>query len=140
MTPTTPEAIIFEALMARLNTLVLSPVMPIAIPRVPFVPPADRRFLRVQLMPNTTERLFIGSNDPHRHYGIFQVMVVWAADEGDLPSQERAGLVATHFKADTKMVYGDVTVRSMKRPDVAPSYDDGADLLTPVTIEYESFI
>lgn len=139
-TPTTPEGYIYEALCVRLQSLVLSPVTPIQWPNLDFTPPEDRRYLRVQYLPNESERYLIDSDGPHRHVGIFQVTVVLQLQDGILRARDVASAVASHFSADTRMSYGGVVVRSMKRPSVAVSMNDGADLLTPVSVEYESYI
>jgi hypothetical protein len=131
---------ILEALMLRLKTLSTTPELTYNDPGYKFDVPSSRKYLRVSFLPNVTERLVIDSDGPHRHYGILQLTVCWPVDEGEIEPRELAGKVADHFSADTKMVYGGIVVRSMKRPTVASSMKDGADLLTPVSVEYESYI
>lgn len=142
-TPSNREGFIYEALCAQLviacEGLGMSTDL-VSWPGYPFTPPNDRKFLRVQYLPNQTERVAVDSVAPHRHAGILQVTVVWPENSGFQQPLDIAGQVADFFAADTRMVYQDVIVRSTKRPTIAPSMTDGADLLTPVSIEYESYI
>lgn len=138
--PTTPEAIIYEALMDKLHDLVLAPVLPIMDPSVGTDPPEDRKYLRVDFLPNRTERVAIQSDAPHRHFGIFQVTVSHPTGLGELAPRQIAGLVADYFGVDTKIVYGTTIVRTTRRPIVGPSFVKEPDLLTPVSVEYESYI
>lgn len=141
MTPTEPESIVLEALMTRLKTL--SSPLPMADPGITLDPvPADRKYLRVSLIPNQTGRMTVDSDGPSRHMGIFQVTVNWPVGRGEIEPREYAGRVASLFATDVLMTYGSVIVRSTKRPDVGPSIPDpkGVDLLTPVSVEYESYI
>lgn len=143
MTPTVPESMIMEALLVRLRALVLSPVLPVAWPDQPFTKPADRRYLRVQLMPSSPVRMTIDSDGPHQHLGIFQLTLVRDILQGELSARQEAGVIASWFAADTRMVFGSVIVRSTKRPAVADSYLDvkvTSELLTPVSVEYEAYV
>lgn len=142
-TPTEPESFILEALNERLRSLLpLSHFVEtdVAWPGYSFDEPADRWCLRVQFFPNDNQRVVIDSDGPHQMLGIYQVMVSAPIDNGELESRDLAAKIASHFGADTRMVYGGVVVRSTKRPTVAPSMPSGADLLTPVSVEYESYV
>lgn len=139
-TPQTPEGFLYEALSNRLKSLVLDPVMPIQWPDGDFVVPGNRRYLRVQFLPNETLRVVIDSDGPHQHMGIFQITINLPLKTRVLEAVDIGSAIASHFSADTKMIYAGVMVRSTKKPTVAPSMPDGADLLTPVSVEYESYI
>lgn len=136
-TPVSIEARIFEALCQRLKDSAGSQL--IAWPNEAFTPPNDRAYLEVKYSPNVTTRMVIESDGPHRYMGIFQVAVHRALDLGNIVSQNDAGEVATWFAADTKMKNGDLVVRSMGDPSVAESMPRGADLITPVSVEYETY-
>lgn len=138
MTPTENEAMILEALLLRVADIDFLPVAPLADDE--FDVPNDRKYIRVMHRPNVTERMTIDSDGPHKYMGILQLTVVWPVGRGELEARNYAGRVASMFPADYKMRYGGIVVRSMKRPDVAASMPDGADLLTPVSVEYESYI
>jgi len=143
MVPDEPESMILEALFARLRALVLSPVLPVQWPDQDFSKPADGRYLRVQLIANTTTRLTISSDGPHQHMGIFQLTLVTPILTGELSARQEAGRIASWFPADLRMVFGSVMVRSTKRPSVADPYPDvrvTSDLLTPVSVEYEAYV
>lgn len=140
MTPTHPESIILDVLMTRMKSY---SAHPIAWPGEPFTPPADRKYVRVIFLPNTTRRVTIDSDGPSRHMGIFQPTVVWPIDKGELDPREVAGAIADLFPTDGRLVSGTVSVRVMGRPSVGRSLPDlreSGDLLTPVSVEYESYI
>lgn len=139
MTPTTPEAKILEALLGHLKTFSLPAGYALDWPGIADAAPGERQ-IRVQHLPNRTSRPFISADDPSLHKGILQLTVVYPVNQGELGAREIAGTVADHFDVDTLMSYGGITVRSVKRPDVAPSMPTGSDLLTPVSVEYESYI
>ncbi|WP_240233618.1 phage tail terminator-like protein [Devosia lacusdianchii] len=99
---TTVEGAIKEALFARLATLVLAPVHPVAWPNLSFTPPAGNRYLEPKVVPNTVGRVFIGSNEPHQRLGFLQVNVRDALNQGTR-IDDIAGAVAAHFPADLKL-------------------------------------
>ena len=59
---TTTEGAIQEVLFARLASLVLTPVHPVAWPNVTFTPPTGNRYLEALFMPNAVNRLLIDSD------------------------------------------------------------------------------
>lgn len=133
-----PETSIQAALFARVASLVLSPAHPISWPNVSFTPPNSRRYLRVTHLPNTTDRLFIGSNEPHRHQGILQVMVVAPLNSGESAVRAIAAAVADHFPTDVRLVSDGVSVRITKRPDIASALVTETELQIPVSISYRA--
>lgn len=135
----TVEASIQSALFARVASLVLNPAHPVAWPNVAFTPPAGKRYLRVSHLPNVTDRLYIGSGDPHQHQGILQVMVCAPLNSGEAGARETAGLVANHFPADMRLTSGAVTVRITKRPNIAAALITDTEIQIPVSISYRAF-
>lgn len=135
----TIESSIQAALFTRAAALVLSPVHPIAWPNLVFSPPADKRYLRVTHFTNTTERLFIGDNSPHRHQGILQIMVCGPLNSGESAVRELAGLVASHFPSSLRLTSGGCTVRITKRANVASALITDTEIQVPVSIAYECF-
>ena len=133
------EASIQAALFARATSLVLSPAHPVAWPNVNFTPPANRRNLRFTHMPNTTERTYIGSREPHLHQGILQIMVVAPLNSGEAGPRAIAAAVADHFPTDLRLTSGGVTVRITKRPDIAAALATDTELQIPVSIRYEAY-
>lgn len=130
-----------EALLDRVRTLVVSPVLPIAWPNITFDPAKDGPggYIRVQHLPNTNNRLFIGSDEPSQRLGLLQLSVFSPLDEGEQKSREIGGQIAAHFSTDTRMVHGGIAVRSVKHPDVGPTLTDGPYIQTPVTVEYDVY-
>lgn len=131
------ESKIMAALFARAATL--APALPIAWPNLSFTKPADGKYLRVSFIPNTADRIFIGSTDPHRFLGMLQVDVMWPLGQGQTEPLERAGAVAEHFPADLRLTSDGVAVRVRKHPDVGPLLVEDAGVMVPVTIEYEAW-
>lgn len=134
---TTAEVAIMEALFGHLATLALVPVHTIAWPNVPFTPPGNQRYLRVQFVPNVANRLLISSDGPHQHLGLLQVSVYDTKGQGESRAREIAGLVAAHFSTDLKLHNAPVTVRITKRPDVADLIVEDAAIQIPVMIAWE---
>jgi len=132
----TVESSIATALFTRAASLVLSPVHPVAWPNVNFVPPTSKRYLRVTHFVNTTDRLYIGSDDPHQHQGILQIMVCAPLNSGEAAARETAGLVANHFAVDQRLISGSVSVEITKRPNIASALITDTEIQIPVSIAY----
>lgn len=135
----TVESSIATALMARAASLVLSPVHPVSWPNVNFTPPANKKYLRVSHLPNTTDRLFVGNADPHQHQGILQIMVCAPLNSGEAAARELAGLVANHFPPGLRLHSGSVQVKITKRANIASALVTTTELQIPVSIEYRAF-
>src|SRR3546814_4961761 len=135
----TVEASIQAALFTRAASLVLNPVHPVAWPNVSFVPPANKKYLRVSHLPNTTDRLFVGNSDPHQHQGILQIMVCAPLNSGEAAARELAGLVANHFPTGLALHSGGVQVKITKRATIASALITTTELQIPVSIEYRAF-
>jgi len=135
----TIEASIQSALFSRVASLVLSPVHPVSWPNMSFVAPATKRYLRVSHLPNVTDRLYIGSDDPHQHQGILQIMVCAPLNSGEAGARETAGLVANHFGVDLRLNSGSLSVRITKRPNIASALITDTEIQIPVSISYECF-
>jgi hypothetical protein len=138
MSEPTVETSIWLALKARVTSLALSPVLPIAWPNQSFIKPASG-YLRVTHTPNTNRRILIASNGPHQRLGLLQIDAFAPKNQDAVIATQTAGLVAAHFPADLKMIYGDVTVRVTKAPDVAQSFETDTHWKVPVTVSYECF-
>jgi hypothetical protein len=135
----TTESSIMAALFARLSALTLSPVMPIAWPNVTYTPPASQKYLRAQFVPNTVERILLGSAGPHHHLGLFQISVYWTKGVGETAPREVAGTIADWFSCDLKLNSGGVVVRITKRPDVRDLMVEDAAVQIPVMIAFEAY-
>lgn len=144
----TIETAIWLALKARVQSLPLD--YPIDWPRGPFDKPQGLDdlpdpYLEVRLLPNVSQRLFIGSNDPHRRMGILQVSLMYpvARTKGNVDWEAQfaqiGGTIAAHFPTDLKMHFEGVTVRVEKAPDVAQPLRDDAYWRVPVSIRFDCF-
>lgn len=136
---TTMEGAIREALFARLATLVLSPVHPVAWPNLIFTPPASNRYLEVRFVPNTVGRLLIDTDGPHQRLGLLQVNV---RDKRNSGSQvdDIAGAVAAHFPADLRLQHAlGLSVRITADPSPSPMLVETAPpgVLVPVLVAWE---
>lgn len=136
MATPTVETAIWSALKARIASIPSAPA--IAWPNETMLtkPPT---YLTVELIPNRTLRRFIGSNDPHQYRGILQIGVMTKLNEQLGIAIERAGDVADHFPADLLLTSNGVTVRITSHPSVGPSQPQTTHLMTPVSIEFESW-
>jgi len=135
----TPEASIQATLFARAASLVLSPVHPVSWPNVAFTPPANKKYVRVTHFPNTTDRLYLGNSDPHRHQGILQLTVVAPLNSGESAAREIAGQVADHFPTGLTLHSGGVQVKITKRANTGSVVIDTTEIRIPVSIAYRSF-
>lgn len=108
-------------------------------PETSYTPDPRERYLRATWTPNQTQRVFIGSTEPHRRPGILQIDVFATAARGSGGAREEAGQVAAHFAIDLKLVFQGVQVQVMKAPSVGPVFI-GTHLQVPVTIELEAWV
>ncbi|MER8806028.1 DUF4128 domain-containing protein [Mesorhizobium australicum] len=132
------ETSIWLALKGRVQSLILSPALPIAWPNEGFTKPTTG-YLRVTHVPNINRRLFIGSTEPHQRIGLLQIDVFAKKNQDASVSAAIAGQIGASFPTDLRIRYGGITVRVNKAPDVAQAIADDTHWLTPVTIAYEVF-
>lgn len=137
--PGTIESKIFTALMKRAQPLTVSLALPVAWPNVSFSPPADNKYLRIQHIPNVTERQEITSDGPHRYLGILQISVFWPQGAGETEPREIAGQIIAHFPADLILVEDDVEVRISKRPEATGLLQEESVSQIAVSVEFESY-
>lgn len=133
------EVNIPQALMRRVGTLALNPPLPIAWPNLNFTVPADGKYLRVQHIPNVTQRLHINSDGAHRYLGLLQITVHWPKNRGEIEPRRIAAAIVAHFPCDLRLVEEGDTVRITKRPAAADLMQDDAGTMIPVMVEYECF-
>lgn len=136
----TVEGAIQEALLARLATLVLNPVHPIAWPNNNFTKPTDNRFLEARFVPNATNRILISSG-PHQRLGFLQINVRDGLNKGPRIT-EIAGLVAEHFPADLRLHHATgVSVRISAASEVGSMLVESnpPGVVVPILIPWECF-
>lgn len=144
----TVESIIPGLLMARLAELVVTPALSVAWPDAAFPglnsdgteKPKPPAYLRVQFLPNDTDRLFIGNGEPHRFKGLFQVSVVWPAGQGIVAPLDIAGKIVEHFAEGSRFPIGAGVLRIDKRPSVARPLQEADHIQIPVTIEWVAYV
>lgn len=135
--PADMDAIIMGALCDRLETLSVSPSLPIAYPNVTFPDaedPTPDNYLRVTFLPNTSLRRSIEAGQG-QHRGIFQVSVMWKAGEGMIDPLVVAGSVIEHFRDQTLFSSG-VKITITGEPWAASPIDEPDRVQIPVTINY----
>ncbi|TRC78513.1 hypothetical protein FJV80_24535 [Mesorhizobium sp. WSM4310] len=132
------ETSIWLALKGRVQSLTLSPALPIAWPNEDFTKPITG-YLRVTHVPNTNRRLFIGSTEPNQRLGLLQLDVFSKKNQDASVGTEIAGQVAAWFPIDLRMIYGAILARVTEAPVVAQAIADDTHWLVPVTISYECF-
>ncbi len=134
----TVEATIAELLFARLTSLVLSPVLPVAFPNLQFSPPAGA-YLRADFIPNRTDNLGLANEASARHQGILQVTAVYPVNGGIIKPTNTGGLVAAHFAKGTILHESGVKVKVYAKPSVGGPIIEPDKVSVPVTILYRSF-
>lgn len=132
------ETSVWLALKARVQELVLSPVLPVAWPNESFSKPTGG-YLRVTWIPNINRRLFLAGSDPHQRLSLLQIDVFSKKNQNVAVGLEIAGQVAAHFPSGLQMTAHGVTVRATAAPEVAQPIDDDTHLMIPVTIRCEVF-
>ena len=138
MTAVGVESQITEALMEHLSELTLSPVLPVAYPNVPFTPPVSGPYLHAHA-PLRATTAAIGISAWDEHAGIFQVDVVYRAQDGVIKPTQIADAVAAHFPRNLHLENGSVRVDINEPPSIAAPVTDGTNLKTPVSIRYRCF-
>lgn len=101
------------------------------------------KYLRWTLTPNATQRLFIGSNAPHRRPYVLQIDIyepthVQGADH-ERVAEDAAAVVAAHFPTDLRLTNDGVAVRVIKAPSPVRVFVEKSHLLRPTVIELESY-
>jgi hypothetical protein len=138
MTAVGVESQITEALLTRLGTLTFSPTLPVAYPNVTFTPPTSGPYLHAHA-PLRAATQAVGISAWDEHAGIFQVDVVYRAQDGVVKPTQIADAVAAHFPRNLHLANGSVRVDINEPPSIAGPVTDGTNLKTPVSIRYRCF-
>lgn len=129
------ETKIYQAIKARVEALPMKATYPIVwTDGSAYSPNPNQPYLRCTWAPNTTQRQFIGSQDPHRRPGVLQIDVMGTKVQGSGVAREAAGQVAAHFPADMRLRFMDVKVRVISDPSVFATFID-THIQVPVSIE-----
>ena len=108
-----------------------------AWPNASFDPPADA-YMRVDHLPNGSQRLSIKSVNPHLYFGILQITVVAPLNVGVTAARQLAAEIADAYPADRTMTQWGTTVRVEKAPDVGRGFAGDAKWNVVVSIPYQS--
>lgn len=128
-------AVVAGLLLARCETLnVGSPKMPVAMPDVAFSPPADGRYLRVDLFSN--QPFWQGLTNGRVDQGLLQITVVWPKGKGIIKAKQAAKAVMDHFPKGLRLYGHGVRVKVYGEPwDATPLLGD-TETETPITIPW----
>ncbi|WP_297803405.1 phage tail terminator-like protein [uncultured Brevundimonas sp.] len=125
-----------DALLSRVGSLVLSPVLPVAYPGLSFAPPSDGKYLRAEVFHNAAK--WEGATAGRMDQGLLQVTVVWPKGKPTIQPITVADAVMAHFAKGTEMVSQGRKVTVTAEPVMAtPIYEDSSTLV-PVTISWAS--
>ena len=138
---TSTEARIKALLFARLLTFTgAAGALPIAVQNVSFTPPNNKKFLRVDFIPNRVDRLEIASDGAHQMRGLLQVSVMWPLTVGTDAPLDISGAIVSAYPTDLTLWDGDLRVRVYERPAVAGVIVEDQRVMIPVTILWEAFV
>lgn len=136
---TSVEEAINEALIERMQSLVLSPVHPVSWQGHNFSKPNNGRYLEYRFIPNQTNRVTIDSDGPHQRIGFVQINVRDGKNQGTR-IYGIAGLVAEHFPTDLRLhhAYG-LSVRISSAPQVGSMLieTEPPGQLVPILVPWE---
>lgn len=124
-----------RALLTRLTTLDFTQSQ-IAWPNMPFQPTNGTAWLRPSFLPAQTEAGAASAIAHNRYAGLFQVSLFYPAGSGTTAPSEEADGIMTHFKRDTKLTEGTVTVLIIGPPYRLPAELEPDWLHIPIRIPY----
>jgi hypothetical protein len=130
-------AVVAQLILEHAEAMVIgSPSLPIAYPDVTFVPPADGKYLRLDLF--TNEPFWQGLSSGRIDQGLLQVMVVWPRAEGRIRPLEVAAMVMEHWAKLTTLQGSGTRVRVNKEPWAATPLLSPSETETPITIPWNA--
>ncbi len=130
-------AVVAALLLAHAEDMEIgSPALPIAYPEIDFPPPADGKYLRVDLFKNAP--FWEGLKSGRIDQGLLQVSVVWPRGQGIIKPAEAAALVMAHWAKLTTLSGSGVRVKVNKEPWDASPVSDDHETMIPVTIPWNA--
>lgn len=132
------ETDIVRALNNHLKTMLFAPALPIEFPRVKFATP-DGRYLRVKHFPNQNTNLFVGSDDPTMHQGIYQVSLIETEQQGEAAAVEICAAIVAHFAKGTELRDGSAVVKIEEKPSLLSPLESGQNSEFAVSIRYRCY-
>jgi hypothetical protein len=143
MAATGIESQITEALLQRLAALTLSPALQVAYPGITFpaagaTKPATYLEARAPLRVGAQN---VGISAWSEHSGVFQVDVLYSAQDGAIkPTQIADAVVAWFDRPWFAELASGGRVSVLERPAIGPAIDDAPYTRTPVSIRYRTFV
>jgi len=131
------------ALRAKVETLVLTPALPVLWLSEDVTLPAGN-CLEISYQPNRPDRLLLKGSAPHERLGILQLGLLTpyaSTSHRETVIREIAGDVADHFVVDEALTYLDITVKVYEAPEVAQTFKDEARqrLVTPIIVRWRCY-
>lgn len=103
-----------------------------------FTPKTGTPYQRIRHLINTPVDHAI-TLDVTEDRGIFQVSLLYPANLGRAPADERADLVAAQFKPPLILINGAAKIEINKTPHIAGGFPDGDRWHVPVSISWQIF-
>lgn len=125
-----------QALFARVGTLSLSPALPVAWPEVAYTPPADGKYLRVDLFTNRPRWEGIASGRIDQ--GLLQITVIWPKGRGIVAPGAIADAIIAHFPLGLQLTHGSASVKITSQPWAASPLSEDRQLSIPVTVPWSA--
>jgi hypothetical protein len=136
------DALVYDALMAKVGEFTYNPVIPVSWPDVAFSP-HGAPYIAPTVMPAETTQYSVQNAGTQHYRGVLQVSVYWPESEQE-PGENRLLLVAAalrnHFAKGTTSTRGGVTVRVPRPPTITGAVDEAGWRHVPVTVPYEAFV
>ena len=128
-------AVVAQLILEHSESMAIDwPALPIAYPDVDFSPPADGKYLRLDLFNNAP--FWEGLSSGRIDQGLMQVTVVWPRAEGRIKPAEVAALVMEHWKKLTTLSGSGTRVKINREPWVSSPILSDHQTETPVTIPW----
>ena len=124
---------IHRALMARVETLSLTPAPTVIYPGFPSAQ-ADY-WLRVTHLPNVPDRIGVNASTPLRHFGILQLDLMNELGKHEVVYIDRAQDVIDHFPQDLELTQGTARVTVLKAYAIG-GRATGDHWMVPIRVEY----
>ena len=128
---------VWRALAARVGTLTFSPAVPVSLPNMPFTPPTNHIWLRVNEIPASTTPFDVKGGTTDR-IGLMQIDVFRPLGEGHVTAKETAGKVAAHFPVALRLYSEGVKV-VVTRAEIGPIIKEDVRIMLPVTVRWRAF-
>jgi len=136
------EENIQTALFTRVESLSISPSVPVSMPNIDFPSSGEvpETYIRVNHLPNDNQRFAAKNGGTNRFLGILQLTVVTPLGKGEALAVRIAGAIADHFSSGLALYSEGVKVTIMDRPSIAPGFkSDDVSWDVPVSIKYDAF-